>query len=100
MTGALICIFIDFFITLSILVRDDMGTTFKMYLFLILFIFVIISIIGTLLFRKSKKKSHGILAIVGFAFFVPIGFIGILSIRKQMDEILRTQNQNIRSEEK
>lgn len=84
MKGAFLSIAINFFITLSFAFREDMGPVFRTVFTTILLGFVLTSLIGVLLYGKHRKKSHAIVATVGFAFFVPIGFIGVFSLRKQM----------------
>jgi hypothetical protein len=89
MAGAVISIFINLFLTLIIISEPSISISSRSTIFLILAFFILLSIIGTILYQLTKKKYAGIIAIIGFMFFVPIGFIGALSIRKVMDEETR-----------
>ena len=51
---------------------------------IISFIFWLLSGIGLVLYMNTKNRKFGILSIIGFAIFAPIGLIGALSVRNMM----------------
>ena len=53
--------------------------------------FIVTSVVGIVLMQTSSFKLGSILAFIGFAVFVPIGFIGVFGVRKILDERARIE---------
>jgi len=53
--------------------------------------FIITSVVGIVLMQTSSFRLGSILAIIGFALFIPIGIIGVFGVRKITDERARIE---------
>ncbi len=83
---SLVINFILMIFSMAQFLDDPDAKYFAMAIFIALMIFWLMSLTGSLMYHKTKKNSFGIIAIIGFAVYVPIGLIGAIGIRKLMDE--------------
>lgn len=44
-----------------------------------------------IIYQLTKKNIFGYIAITGFVFLLPIGILGILAIRNEMDKIIKSE---------
>ena len=94
MKGAIASIFINLILSIILIVQAEGAPGFQIIIGAILFLFILISVVGTTAYKLKQKRIFGILAIIGFAVFIPAGFIGALSIRKVMDDDLQKKYTN------
>lgn len=52
----------------------------------VVFIPAFILTLNGFIYQKTKKNIYAYLAMIGFAVFVPIGMVGIVAMRQQMDK--------------
>lgn len=87
--GVVISLVINGLLVILSFNHPELGPEFQKGLGLFMLVFWLISLVGTILYANTKNKKAAILATVGFALFVPIGLIGVISMRNQMDRDTR-----------
>lgn len=79
----ILSLIIDFFVMLSILPNLNY---FMAIVFFIMCIFWLMSLFGSIFYFNTKNRTFGMVGIIGFALYIPIGFIGAVALMKLMDE--------------
>jgi|GEM_PF-6369482 len=86
----IISIILNLLFLLSILLLN-IPTAIKIFIFIILLIFWLCSFLGSIAYIITKNKEFGIVAIIGFLIFIPIGLLGIIHIKKLIDDDIKEE---------
>jgi len=84
-------IIINTLVALSLLANPDYSDELIQTMTIVMGGFVLLSLIGMVLMSTNNYKLGSILAMIGFAIFVPIGLIGIIGVRKVSDARTRSE---------
>jgi len=87
----IISVIVNSLVTLSLLFNPDFTGQFLLISVMTTGSFVLLSLVGVFLMSTEKHELGSILAMIGFAIFVPVGLIGVIGVRKISDARARSE---------